>query len=64
MVLYIAVVMIVSFFEIKSMTRKNLRREVIVFIGFSLFTALIGCIYFYNPYRQSIVNFILTLVKG
>lgn len=57
-----AVVLIISYFEIKAMWIKGLKKEIVVFLFFSILTLTYGYYYLLNKDTASLVRNIFDLV--
>ena len=60
MILFTTLIIFLIIFEVKSMLRNKLKRELKVFILLALITFASGYYYISNPYGKSIANIIFT----
>lgn len=61
LVIILFLIAIINFFEIKSMWKKKLKKEMVIFICFSLFTVLISYFYMVKPLKESFSHYTLRI---
>lgn len=59
--IFIGVLIAFSIFDIRVMSKANLKKEILPYLVLSLIACSVGLIYFTNPFRDSIANMILSL---
>ncbi|HPT91905.1 MAG TPA: hypothetical protein PK033_08675 [Acetivibrio sp.] len=62
MIYLVIFVVLLSFFEIKRMTEKRQKREMIVYLGLAFIGLGLGFLYLSNPNRTSLAQHILKLL--
>lgn len=61
-IIFILLITVISFFEIKALVNKKRFKELTVYILFTVFTFLFGMFYIYNPYSKSLSSIILEII--
>ncbi|HPD01134.1 MAG TPA: hypothetical protein PLA01_07280 [Acetivibrio sp.] len=62
MIKLVIFVVILSFIEIKSMVKKQQKKEIFVYLGLAVISLALGLLYLSNPYRTSLAQHMLRLI--
>lgn len=63
MISFIVFIVALSIFEVRSMLKKNLKRELVIFHIIALITLSYGILYFSNPFKDSFAKTILDIIN-
>lgn len=62
MIYLIALVILISFFEIRRMVVKQQKKEIVIFLILAVISLALGYFYLLDPYRTSLAQHMLKLV--